>query len=94
MCLLVSMFGESRDQTRAVKETQSQCSFGAVKGDMVPVVICDAECVRVRHEDRGEPTLTRDSCDNATLVFSWLHHQRAPQTEKQLREEGKNDSAV
>lgn len=54
MCLPVGMFRESRDQD------------GAVKGDMVAVVIWEAECIRGRHEGRGDPTLTRDSCENAT----------------------------
>lgn len=65
MSLSVSMFRESRDQD------------GAVKGDMVPVLIWDAECKSGRHVDRGDRALTRDSCENASLVFSWLCHQRA-----------------
>lgn len=65
MCMSVGIFSESRDQD------------GAVKGDMVPVVIWDTECIRGRLEDRGDPVLTRDTCENATLVFRWLHHQRA-----------------
>lgn len=66
MSLSMSMFRESRDQD------------GVVKGDMVAVLIWDDECIRDRHVDRGDRALsTWDSCKNASLVFSWLCHQRA-----------------
>lgn len=37
----------------------------------------DVEFIRNSHENRGDQTFTRDSCESATLVFCWLSHQRA-----------------
>lgn len=76
MCLSVSMFRDSRDQD------------GAVKGNMVPVVIWDTECIRGRYVDRGDQALARDSCDNATLVCSWLCHKRV-HSHRQKNKKGK-----